>query len=720
MAGIDGGGMKGIDIQQAKLNRYEGNKENAELNSKGKFNHRNVRKLANATSYLTRSHDIQVEQGTAQKTLNQFRIKTLTTEGDAHKAAQQVSGSNVSKNEGGALNVDQCPELEDHIEQILKVADHKLAKGQVGDEGYTEANDNVSPKGSGKTRHIVDTEKFAALVKRDLTTFLGNTIKTTDTPHGLDRLRRTVDDQQSKGHITEPHAEKLKQLITKQYTLQLKNFPAYLQGLSPKDDSAQAKHELAREKLEAIHEMTVAVSKHSGKVLGQFHHQLKMAALASFSDCAEHTSPHPTDLKETSSLQSRIQYERNQLLTPVLAKTSGNVEARLAEADRSTATARATLQTQMDEIPGLEKSMQDTVITAIDLMKQTKKQETRLAEKERELHSVEAELIARRNKTGRLRVLNPSYQRFRTTNLKAQNRLRTHIATTQADITQKRKDFLELQARHTSEKQELKEKQDLYGESVQVLAPPPPLTGNSFELELFIAELDSNSVSSLDEACLHYHLNSLADNGAAPAQLNVLAREYVAQINDQGSSARDALANQYTQGQVISQPASLGSEPIDEIDDEWLDDEFYASDDAILSTEQLAELEANETPASDEDLSLLIAGLQEATSNPYITEDHQTQLSELAISAYTDLELPKAGVQELSDRLITIQELKTNDEPPLCWQFEDLFAGFKLGIEALRQGKNTEAALDAMDNSFVTDSIAVPPESDTDSTFGGS
>ena len=65
-------GIKGIQIDQAKLDRYEGSKEDSSLNSEGKFSRFSVRKLANAASYLTRSHDLQIEQGKAQKELNQL------------------------------------------------------------------------------------------------------------------------------------------------------------------------------------------------------------------------------------------------------------------------------------------------------------------------------------------------------------------------------------------------------------------------------------------------------------------------------------------------------------------------------------------------------------------------------------------------------------------------------------------------------------------------
>ena len=257
-------GISGINVGQVKLDNYEGNSKDANLNAKGSFSGRNVRKFNNKVgSYLTRSHDLQVQQDRAQKTLNNRRITVLNTQGDASKAASEASHSAVTSNKGGKLEVAKCPDLDKSLQDFKKLASDPMANGKVGQYGWDEnvsdqGETTVTPSGSGSTRKIVDPEKFKQRVQKDLTVFLGNTIKGTDTPHGLERLRQTVVQQFDEGQISQSQQTHLNKLISKQYQLQLKNFPSYLAGLQAKDDSDEAHHTLAQEKLAAIHEITIA------------------------------------------------------------------------------------------------------------------------------------------------------------------------------------------------------------------------------------------------------------------------------------------------------------------------------------------------------------------------------------------------------------------------------------------------------------------------------
>ena len=654
------------------------------------------------------------------------------------KAAQEVSSSAIKKNKGGQLNVSDCRELNAHIEQILEIKDHKLAKGKVGNEGYRDTDGEIRPRGLGKTRQIVDAKKFEDLVERDLTIFLGNTIKTTNTPHGLDRLRQTVEQLERNGTLNEPHPTLLKQQITKQYTRQLQSFPDYLAQLAAQDDSPEAQHVLAREKLEAIHEMTVAVQKHSPETLKKFHHQLKVDALKCFTECAEHTKPHSTDLSATQDRLKRIEYEKTELLKPILVQTSTGVEGRLSQADTSSQASRAALQAQLDEIPRLEVSMQEMVKTSIELAKQTKKLKDTHEARARELEPVVTELTNRKQKAGRWRRINPAYQRFRNANIKKQSRLRNEIKTIQSDTTQKRQKYTELQTRFAHEKQQLQGKKEQYGTSVSVLQPTRPLTEGSFDIKPFTSKITSDSLTALDEACLHYHLSRLSEKNASSEQLKTLAEEYVNQIHNGDTSPLDIFASQLNQALIINKPV-VDSEPdIEWEEDEWDDDDIDTSSstpETMLTTEQLAELTkigTDQTPLlSDEDFTESISKKLKDSTNPKVTEEQKKELTELLVSTYTNPDLPKAGVQALADRLVEIQNYKydlvgyvldedsspeSDNKEVVCWQYEDLMTGFNKGIEALRQGSDTGEALDAMDHSFSTDSI----HSDTDSAYGES
>lgn len=541
-------GISGINIGQTKLDDYEGNTEEANLNARGSFSGRKARKIG---SYLTGSHDLQIQQDQAQKVLNKKRINVLKDDGNADKAAREVSTSAVNTNKEGKLEVARCPALEKSLMEFEKLAKNPMANGKVGNQGWSEKaigqdEKKVVPEGTGSTRNIVDPEKFKQRIQKDLTVFLGNTIKSTNTPHGLERLRLIVENQFSSGQISEPQKKHLNKLLGKQFERQMKGFPGYLAGLKPDNDSDSAKHELAHKKLSAIHEMTIAAKSFDPAIVKKHKNMLKTQGMACYENCGKYTPSKCDDLYQVSKCLTRLRGEGNKLLEPVIKLTSKNPRHRMEQADQSVVTKIASLNQQLKEIPALEHSMSKVAKNAVELMRSVSKLESKTEKDRDQLGRVSQELKKMKSGTGLLGALKPSYQKRRHNKKNTEKALRKSIS-----ANDKRQSNLQEQFRGLGQdyKKQFDAKNALlqkYGKSVEVLpeAYAPSSLSSIWKTE--VSKLDENTLATeFDRACINHFLDSFADK---------FPREYFENEESLGVECVQKVAKEYVRAVESNEP----------------------------------------------------------------------------------------------------------------------------------------------------------------------
>ena len=733
-------GISGINIGQAKLDEYKGHSDDAALNSQGKFSNRTVRKFNNKVgSYLstspTHSHDLQLQQDRAQKKLNKRRVAVLNDQGDAAKAAKNVNKSPLTANSGGKLEVAPCPDLDKSIKEFLALAKDPLAHGRVGELGFneivTDKEASVKPLGSGSTKAIVDPEKFSRRVQKDFAVFLGNTIKSTNTPHGLERLRQTVQQQFNDGQISETQKTNLNKLISKQYDLQLKNFPAYLNSLTSKSGSDEDRHEVAREKLAAIHEMTMAAQAHNPGVVKKHHQMLKAAALDCYRDCGSSTPPRGEDLFKAQEFVQRLDQEASDWLKPVLKLTSQHPERRLEQAAQSVAPQVDHLKLQLDEIPALERSMNDTAQKAVKLMEAMTKLDTEIDQQQEQLATEIRELKEMREKAGDWRRFNLVYQHRRNKNLERQAVLRETITSKTAEKASNRDRYDGLKKSFNSEFQARNELEKAYGKSVAVLAKPPQSSVATLSWQNELTELDDiKVVTEFDKACIHHHLESLAakfppsdldrEESFGTTYVKGLAKDYVRFIRGDKFLPSAALQKVQSEGRisnVLKVNIAPDTSSFDDVRREEIQEELIP---ALRSPQGSSpDISSTVTPESltteDADEPLPVATLSagefaemvEASLLEYSAEVDGTDVNQDTINALKTVIEQQIGNQELQEDdlgdlagLMTYYATTPFDESgssPQYWTLEELTPGLQAGIDALKEGKTADEAIDAME-----------------------
>lgn len=758
-------GISGIHIGQPKLDQYEGKSDDAALNSQGKFSNRKVRKFNNAVgSYLssspTHSHDLQLQQDRAQKTLNKRRITVLNDQGDASKAAKNVNKSPLTTNTGGKLVVAPCQDLEKSVTDFLALAKDPLAHGRVGEYGYneevTKEATKVTPQGPGTTKAIVNPEKFARRVQKDFTIFLGNTIKSTDTPHGLERLRQTVKQQFEAEQISKPQKAHLDKLIGKQYDLQLKNFPSYLTSLTAKADSDEARHEVAREKLAAIHEITIAAKEHDPGIVKKHHQMLKAAALDCYQDCGRSTPPKGADLYQAQEWVQRLEQEATDWLAPVLNLTSKHPNQRLKQAARSVAAQVDQLKLQLDEIPALERSMSTAATKAVKLMADMAKLESVIDQDQKQLGKKMLELKDMSESAGRFKRLNLVYQYRRKQNIQRQAVLRETII---ADTSKKETSLDQFNSYRNSYNGDFKARNKLrekYGNSVEVLPKAPPPSNSALAWKAEISTLDGhNSITEFDKACINHHLDSLAPK--FPSQdiegaeslgiqyVNDVAKTYVSAVKDQSVLPIVALKSALGEGRISSvvqvqkAPNTSGYTDISQSTDEEqsipalrpknsspvnkqpepqtteaLEDTFSPKEE----TPQVASLNGS-------DFSALLKRTLEKSQNPDVTPENLKQIALQLEQMLANEELPEDGLEALADFFEYCASTPDGSEPPNYWKLDELMPGLQAGINVLKEEQTADEAVDEMERvleerTSTTQTRATSETSETDSVLGSS
>ena len=754
-------GISGINIGQAKLDKYEGTSDEAALNSKGKFSSRTVRKLNNNVgSYLTRSHDVQVQQDRAQKTLNKRRISVLNDQGDAAKAATNVNHSALTSNSNGKLEVARCPELDQSIKEFLALAKDPLALGKVGQHGYNEevpegeeGERKAVPQGPGASRNIVNPEKFARRVQKDFAVFLGNAIKSADTPHGLERLRQTVGEQLDAGQITDKQASHLNRLISKQYDIQLQNFPAYLASLKPSADSDEARHQLASEKLAAIHEMTIAAEQHDHSVVAKHHQMLKGAALECYEDCGKTTPPTAENLFQAQDWLQRLEQEAESWLKPVLDLTSRHPEQRMEQAAKSVAAQADPLKLQLDEIPALERSMKDTAAKAVKLMTDMARLESVMEQEQSQLGQKMRELQEMRKDAGRLRRLNLAYQYRRRKNLHTQTALRETITANANKKATSLDQFNNYKQSYNGEFQTRNELREKYGESVEVLPEPAAPSASALLWKTEVAKLEGHDLATeFDQACINHHLDSLAskfpdkdvgnEQNFGTQYVSDVAREYVSAVKDRRvlpfAALRSAVGEGYISSviQVQKAPDTSGYADIAQSSEEPLIPALRPKNSPPVNSQpepQTTE-DPQDPPALDNEpetiatlngsgFSELLLQTLEGSQNPDVTPENLNQLAPQLEQMLADNPLPADGLEELADFFEFCLSAQDENNPTNHWKLNELVPGLEAGIQALKAGQTADQAVDAMDQtlrSTATTPASETATSDTDSVLSES
>ena len=744
-------GISGINIGQTKLDNYEGNTKDANLNAKGSFSGRNVRKFNNNVgSYLTGSHDLQTQQDRAQKKLNSRRIAVLTTQGDASKAASEASHSAVTTNKGGQLKVASCPDLDNSLQEFKKLASDPMASGKVGQFGWDEkvseqGETTVTPSGTGSSRKIVDPEKFKQRVQKDLTVFLGNTIKGTDTPHGLERLRQTVEHQFDDGQISKSQKTHLNKLIGKQYQLQLKNFPAYLAGLQAKDDSDEARHTLAKEKLAAIHEITIAAQEHDPGIVKKHHQMLKAAALDCYEQCGRSTSPRATNLFEAQEWVQRLEQEASDWLAPVLELTSKHPSQRLEQAAKSVAAQVDPLKLQLDEIPALERSMSKTAAEAVKLMQDMAKLESVIGQKQKQLGREILELKQMREDAGRFRRMNLAYQYRRRNNLQRQEALRETITDSTSKETTNIDQFNNFKKTYNGEFQAQNELREKYGSSVEVLPKAPAPSTSSLGWKTEVSKLDGHDLATeFDKACINHHLDSLASKfpghdieegeSFGTKYVTDTAREYVRAVKDRRELPAIALRTALGEGRISSVLQVQKT-----LDTSGFDDIAQSSEEQLIPAlrpkntspvngqpePQTKEALEDATPLGDapipvatldsSDFSELLKQKLDGSQNPDVTPDNIELITSQLEQMLTQEKLPEDGLEALADFFEYCASTPDSSEPPNYWHLAELIPGLQAGIDTLKSGKSSDEAVDEMGRVLLA-RTETPQSSKTDET----